>query len=174
VGEASATVRTMFLAMEARALASIGDSQACAAVLHRAEQAFDQRNPSNDPDWISYFNAWELAGEAAHCFRDLGQPCETLRFAAQAIDPVHTPARTRAFIDMVSAAGALRAGDLDQAVHRDRCRQACRLITIQSVPSIRGRPSWAADGEERFPSVRARVHRIVECILSDADVTEST
>lgn len=116
VGEASATVRAMFLAMEARALASIGDAQACAAVLHRAEQAFDQRNPGDDPDWISYFDAWELAGEAAHCFRDLGQPRETLLFTGQAIDPVHTPARTRAFIDMVSAAGMLRAGDLNQAV----------------------------------------------------------
>jgi tetratricopeptide (TPR) repeat protein len=116
VGEASATVRAMFLAMEARALASIGDSQACAAVLHRAEQAFDQRNPGDDPDWISYFDAWELAGEAAHCFRDLGQPHETLRFVEQAIDPVHTPARTRALIEMVRAAGALRSGDLEQAI----------------------------------------------------------
>jgi hypothetical protein len=116
VGETSATVSAMFLAMEARALASIGDTHACAAVLHRTEQVFDQRNPSNDPEWISYFDEWELAGEAAHCFRDLGQPRETSLFAAQAIDPLHTPPRTRAFIDMVSAAGALRAGDLDYAV----------------------------------------------------------
>jgi len=116
VGEASATARAMFLAMEARALASIGDSQACAAALHRAEQAFDQHNPAEDPDWISYFDAWELAGEAAHCFRDLGQPHETLRFVEQAIDPVHTPARTRALIEMVRAAGALRSGDLEQAI----------------------------------------------------------
>lgn len=115
-GEASATVSAMFLAMEARALASIGDACACAAVLHRAEQSLDQSNPGNDPDWISYFDQWELAGEAAHCFRDLGQSRETQLFTAQAIDPVHTPARTRAFINMVSAAGALRAGDLDQAV----------------------------------------------------------
>jgi tetratricopeptide (TPR) repeat protein len=115
-GEASATVNAMFLAMEARALASIGDVHACTAVLHRAEQVFDQSNPNEDPDWIRYFDAWELAGEAAHCFRDLGQPHETRLFVVQAIDPIHTPARTRAFIDMVGAAGALRAGDLDQAV----------------------------------------------------------
>jgi hypothetical protein len=116
VGEASATANAMFLAMEARALASIGDAGACSAVLHRAEQALDQSNPGEDPDWISYFDEWELAGEAAHCFRDLGQAHQTQLFAVQAIDPVHTPARTRAFIDMVSAAGALRAGHLEQAV----------------------------------------------------------
>ena len=115
-GKAPATVRAMFLAMEARALASIGDARACAEVLHRAEQAFDQSNPAEDPDWISYFDALELAGEAAHCFRDLSLSAETQRFITEAIDPIRTPPRTRAFIDMVSAAATLGAGDLEQAV----------------------------------------------------------
>ena len=88
----------------------------CAQALHRAEQAFAQRDPSKDPAWISYFDALELAGEAAHCFRELGQPRETQMFAMQAIDPVNTPPRTRAFISMVTAAGAFRAGNLDEAL----------------------------------------------------------
>lgn len=112
----SATVSAMFLAMEARALASIGDARGCAEVLHRAELMFDKSNPTEDPDWISYFDALELAGEAAHCFRDLGQPTEAQHFLLQAVDPILTPPRTRAFIDMVSAASTLRAGDLDQAI----------------------------------------------------------
>ena len=37
-------------------------------------------------------------------------------FAAQAIDPIGTPPRTRAFISMVTAAGAFRAGNLDEAL----------------------------------------------------------
>lgn len=115
-GQASATVNAMFLAMEARALASIGDARGCAEVLHRAEQEFEKSNPSEDPEWITYFDALELAGEAAHCFRDLGLSKETQRFVTQAIDQVRTPPRTRAFIDMVSAAATLNAGDLDQAV----------------------------------------------------------
>jgi hypothetical protein len=106
----------MFLAMEARALASAGESRACADVLHRAEQAFDRRDPAKDPAWIGYFDALELAGEAAHCFRDLGQPRETQTSAAQAIDPALTPPRTRAFIGMVTATGALKAGNLDEAL----------------------------------------------------------
>jgi tetratricopeptide (TPR) repeat protein len=116
VGRVTATVNAMFLAMEARALASSGDSQMCAQVLHRAEQVFAQRDPSKDPPWISYFDALELAGEAAHCFRELGQAHETQMFAAQAIDPVNTPPRTRAFISMVTAAGAFKAGNLDEAL----------------------------------------------------------
>jgi len=65
--------------------------------------------------WIAYFNPEELAGEAAHCFRDLGYSEQTRLFSAQALE-VNTPPRTRAFIGMVSAAGALKSGDLDEAV----------------------------------------------------------
>lgn len=115
-GRAPATVNAMFLTMEARALASIGDARGCAEALHRAEQEFDRSNPDEDPEWISYFDALELAGEAAHCYRDLGKPIETQQFVAHAIDAIRTPPRTRAFIDMVSAAAALSAGELHQAV----------------------------------------------------------
>jgi tetratricopeptide (TPR) repeat protein len=115
-GRATDTVTAMFLAMEARALASSGDARLCAKALHLAEQAFARHDDSKDPQWIGYFDELELAGEAAHCFRELGQPRETQLFAARAIDPVATPARTRAFISMVTAAGAFRAGNLDEAL----------------------------------------------------------
>jgi hypothetical protein len=115
-GTTTATVSAMFLAMEARALASIGDARGVAETLHRAEQAFERSNPDEDPEWISYFDVLELAGEAAHCFRDLGQAEQTQLFAANAIDPIRTPPRTRAFIGMVTAAGALSAGNVDEAV----------------------------------------------------------
>lgn len=157
VGEASATVSAMFLAMEARALASIGDSQACAAVLHRAEQKFDQSNPGSDPDWISYFDAWELAGEAAHCFRDLRRPRETLLATAQAIDQIRTPARTRAFIDMVSAAGALRAGDLDRAISiaTDAVRLAGSLQSSRYLQYVMDFHGLLREKNSSHPCVRA-------------------
>lgn len=113
---ATATVRSMFLAMEARALASIGDRTGCLSALGEAEREFAARSTVEDPDWIDYFDELELAGEAAHCFRDLGLSAETLQFAGQAIDAVRTPARTRAFISMVTAAGELRAGNVDSAL----------------------------------------------------------
>jgi hypothetical protein len=106
----------MLLAMEARALASSGEARICIKVLNLAEQAFARRDPERDPHWIGYFDELELAGEAAHCFRELGQARETQMFAAQAIDPMATPARTRAFISMVDAAGALRGGNLEEAI----------------------------------------------------------
>lgn len=115
-GYATPTVYAMLLAMEARALASSGDTRTCAQVLNRAEKSFAQRNPTEEPEWIRYFDALELAGETAHCFRELGRPYETQMFAVQAIDPLNTPPRTRAFISMVNAAGALRAGNLDESL----------------------------------------------------------
>jgi hypothetical protein len=115
-GKASATVNAMFLAMEARALASLGDARGCGEVLHRAEQEFEKRRVEDDPDWISYFDHLELAGEAAHCFRDLGSSRQAQEFATHAIDPALTPARTRSFISMVHADGVLVAGNLDEAI----------------------------------------------------------
>jgi tetratricopeptide (TPR) repeat protein len=115
-GRATHTVSAMFLAMEARALASSGDARLCAKALNLAEQAFALRDPAKDPHWIGYFDQLELAGESAHCFRELGLARETQMFAAQAIDPVGTPARTRAFISMVNATGAFKAGNLDEAL----------------------------------------------------------
>ena len=63
-GRASATVSAMFLAMEARALASSGDARLCARALNLAEEAFGRRDPLKDPRWIGYFDELELAGEA--------------------------------------------------------------------------------------------------------------
>lgn len=71
------------------------------------------------PGGKPYFDRGELAGEAAHCFRDLRRAVETAEFTLQAL-PDGTPARTRAFINMVSAAAALHAGHLDEAVNTAR------------------------------------------------------
>lgn len=114
-GRSSATTLAMLTAMEARALASLGDGPGAAGALARAEKAMARSNPVDDPEWISYFDRGELAGEAAHCFRDLRRPAETGEFAALALPP-ETPPRTRAFINLVSAMAALHAGRLDEAI----------------------------------------------------------
>lgn len=127
----SSTTLSMLLSMEARALASLGDHRGCAVALARAEAAMEQSDPACDPVWISYFDPVELAGESAHCFRDLRRPDETRRFAALAVAPGNTPPRTRAFINMVAAMGALHGGLLDEAV--ETARQAVTVAgSLQS------------------------------------------
>jgi len=135
-GRTTAKVRSMFLAYEARALASLGDQAGCAAVLHRAERQLDQGASGHDPQWIYYFDELEFMGEAAHCARDLGQSRETREFAARALDPEATPQRTAAFISLVSAAGELKDGNLDEAIAL--ATGAVELAgTLQSARSLR-------------------------------------
>ena len=105
----------MLHAMEARALASLSDGPGTVRALARAETSL-HRSGGADPIWIGYFDPAELAGEAAHCFRDLGEGAEAGRFAALAVASPATPARTRAFINMVTATGALQQGSLDEAI----------------------------------------------------------
>jgi hypothetical protein len=132
LGKATPAVTSMFLAMEARALASSGHTREFARVMHQAERFFEQCIPDDEPAWISYFNAEELAGEAAHCFRDLRQPEKARLYAAQAIAPDDTPPRTRAFNGMVSAAGALTNGDLAEAVDLAGPLQSNRYVRYLS------------------------------------------
>lgn len=106
----------MLHAMEARALASLDDGAGCAAALHLAELSLDRAVDASEPAWISYFTPEELAGEAAHCFRDMRRPAETGHFGALAIGALNTPARTTAFINLVTAAGFLEGGHVEQAL----------------------------------------------------------
>lgn len=113
-GIATPAVETLYLAHEARALASVGESSLCASVMDRAETLLDKGKPGSEPAWASYVDAPEIAGEWAHVFRDLGQPDRALSFVETAVQG--TPTRTQAFLRMVSAASTLQAGDSDAAV----------------------------------------------------------
>jgi tetratricopeptide (TPR) repeat protein len=114
---ASATTMAMFLAMEARAHAGQNDDAACSQAFREAERFFQQRDISSDPEWIGYFDAAELAGEGAHCFRDLRNPRMALEFVTGAIeqtDPAYV--RTLAFVRLVHAASLIQQREPAQAV----------------------------------------------------------
>jgi tetratricopeptide (TPR) repeat protein len=109
--------QAMFLAMEARAHAGNRDDAACSRAFSEAERFFDKGEPADDPAWISYFDAAELAGEGAHCFRDLRSPKLTREFVTRAIDltdPVY--ARTLAFVRLVLAASHVQQREPGQAI----------------------------------------------------------
>jgi len=116
-GAATATTMAMFLAMEARGHAGNSDDAACSRALREAEKFFQRRNVADDPEWISYFDAAELAGEEAHCFRDLRNPRMTQEFITGAVelcDPSYT--RTLAFVRLVHAASFVQQREPAQAV----------------------------------------------------------
>jgi hypothetical protein len=115
---ATPAVMAMFLAMEARAMAGAGDPRATSAILCEAERAFARSDPASEPEWISYFDDAELAGEAAHCFRDLRVPLRTQEFVTRAIETT-APAyvRTLAFVRLVHAASLVHQETPEEAVH---------------------------------------------------------
>lgn len=114
---ATPAVMAMFLAMEARAMAGAGDARATSAILREAEGAFARSNPANEPEWIAYFDDAELAGEAAHCFRDLRVPLRAQEFVTRAIEmtgPAYV--RTLAFVRLVHAASLIHQDAPEEAI----------------------------------------------------------
>jgi len=103
--------------MEARGHAGNSDDAACSRALRDAEKFFQRRSVADDPEWISYFDAAELAGEEAHCFRDLRNPRMTQEFITGAVelcDPTYT--RTLAFVRLVHAASFVQQREPAQAI----------------------------------------------------------
>lgn len=118
-GRATATPRAMalFSAHEARALATAGDHKGASHAMNEAERFFERADSAEDPEWLSYMDEAELIGEFCHCFRDLGQGADAVRFAERAVeltDPKY--ARTVGFCRMVLAQSQLLDGDLEAAV----------------------------------------------------------
>ena len=118
-GVATATLTSHFHAMEARALARLGDAKACDHALAEAGREFERRNPEADPQWIRYFNEAELAAEFGHCLRDLGRAVDAAQYASSSIEAINDDVFMRSdfFAAMVLADAYLAAGELEQACH---------------------------------------------------------
>lgn len=122
---ATATLTSHFHAMEARALARLGDAKGCDRALADAVGQFERRKPDEDPDWIRYFDEAELSAEISHCLRDLGRPDEAARHAANSLVAVNdaTFVRSDFFVMMVLADAHLAAGEVERA-----CRIALNAL----------------------------------------------
>jgi hypothetical protein len=115
-GVATSTLTAHFYAMEARALARLGDPRGCDRALSEAVRHFERRRPDDDPAWIHYFDDAELSAEFGHCLRDLGRAADAIRYASRSLDAGDgTFMRSDFFVTMVLADAHLTAGDLDRA-----------------------------------------------------------
>jgi hypothetical protein len=115
--QATPALTAQFLAMEVRALARSGDTRGCHGALAAAERTFRTPEPGNDPEFISYFNEAELADEAAHCFRDLGDARLGAHYAALVTPSNGEYARSDFFAAMVLADSLADQDDPEQACH---------------------------------------------------------
>ena len=71
-GTRSPALHAALSAVTARAYARLGDHQACARAMTRADHELASSRSSAEPDWITYFDETYLADERAHCYVDLG------------------------------------------------------------------------------------------------------
>src|SRR5262249_22204264 len=83
--------------LEARALASFGkqNENVVAQAVVRAENAFQQIVPKNEPEWARFIDPAYLFGEAAHCFRDLGDATQIARFGGESAAEASRQRRAR-------------------------------------------------------------------------------
>jgi transcriptional regulator with XRE-family HTH domain len=122
-GVATPTLRAQFHAMEARAMARMGDTRGSERALSEATKALESRNSGDEPEWITYFDEAELAAEAAHCFRDVNSARKSVEYAQNAMSGSHV--RSDFFATMVLADAHLRAGEAEEA-----CRVALDALDL--------------------------------------------
>jgi hypothetical protein len=109
-----------FHAMEARALARLGDATGCDRAMGSAVEHFERHTPGEGPAWIGYFDSAELG----HCHRDLGRPDKAIAHATDALDNASGDyARSDFFVAMVLADAHLDRGDVNEG-----CRVAGKAL----------------------------------------------
>jgi hypothetical protein len=111
-GSLTPTLAAQFRAMEARALARLGDERGCDLALSEAERQLSRRTADSDPAYIAYFDEVELAAEFGHCFRDLGRSVQATERGAGSIFGDGLNNRSDFFATMVLAESYLGQGEI--------------------------------------------------------------
>jgi tetratricopeptide (TPR) repeat protein len=150
-GIATSTLSAHFYAMEARALARLGDARACDLALSEAVKEFERRNPEADPEWIQYFDDAELSAEFGHCFRDLGRPVDATRYADQCLGTIDDGIYLRSdfFATMVLADSHLNAGEPERA-----CTVAMEALKLGEQLRSARCVSYLREFRSRLTSIR--------------------
>lgn len=101
--------------MEAHALARAGSPAACASALHEAEVALDKADRSDEPRWISYFDEAYVSAKFGHCFQELGDHSNAIRYAERSLQMDESYVRGQAFNLTLLAHAQANAGDMSAA-----------------------------------------------------------
>lgn len=156
-----AILTSHFYAMEARALARLGDATECDRAMGAAIEHFERCTPGDGPAWLDYFDDAELAAELGHCHRDLGRPDRAIDFATRALDSASGDyVRSDFFVAMVLADAHLDRGDVDEG-----CQVAARAFAVgEGLESARCH-SYVTEFRERL-ALHGRVPSIREFAAS--------
>lgn len=129
-GLVTARTRAMFCAAEARGHALTGDVRAFRERAGEALSAMDRAEAGaetdEDPVWIAHFDRACLAGELAHCHRDLRRPRETAELAEEALaGHPQSRVRRRAIGLLLLASAQAHMRELEHA-----CRAGTKAVNL--------------------------------------------
>jgi hypothetical protein len=156
----------MLSTVRARTLAKVDRGDDCYAAVMTAENHFSGQESGEDPPWITYFNAADLAGDAGHALLDVAltgkhidAARDRLRLSVESYSPAQ--ARARAFSLGKLAILELNVGDVsqgiayaEQALDAEAPLQSQRakddLVEVQKALSSRGKLPGAAEVRSRL------------------------
>ena len=101
--------------LEARACAMLADRRGCVEALTRAEAAHDRIRQDDCPDWSTPIQDVIVAGYAADCWIDLGEPDKARSAIDSTADQRKGQARRQVYGNLQLARIALLEHDLEQA-----------------------------------------------------------
>ncbi|MFC5720718.1 transcriptional regulator [Streptomyces gamaensis] len=149
-------------ALEARALAVLGDGTGTARAVNESELAFSRVDRASEPEWAKFIDGAYLHGEYANAFRDLDQADDAAEHARQSITHARAQNRARrgAMSQAALAVSHLQRRDLESAhsagvktldlarrVKSSRCVEALHDVQRRMVPF--GNHPLVADFNER-------------------------
>jgi transcriptional regulator with XRE-family HTH domain len=150
---ASATTRALLLHRVALAAAHAGQRRACEQALASAEQAFERRDPANDPSWVYWFDDAELTAMTGRCYAVLGRPRLAEPLLRAALDDQRIRLRPWALYAAWLAAVHLDSGQVEEAAGTARAAllTAVRVGSVRALrqvtalhPRLRGHPAVPA------------------------------
>ncbi|MFJ1592042.1 transcriptional regulator [Kitasatospora albolonga] len=154
-------------ALEARALAVLGDKRGTARAVIKSEAAF-ARVTDERPEWAKFIDGAYLHGEHANTFRDLDQPDHSAEHARKSIEYARKQNRARrgAMSHAALAVSHLQRRDLEKAhatgirtvelarqVRSSRSVEAVKDVQRRMIPF--GRHPLVADFTERARTLQA-------------------
>ncbi|MFJ9176658.1 regulator [Streptomyces sp. NPDC102360] len=170
-GSLTPTTAAQYRAMEARALARLGDARGCDLALAEAERQLSKRTEGSDPAYISYFDEVELAAEFGHCFRDLERSVQATERGASGIFGDGLNNRSDFFVTMVQADAYISQGEAGRAfeIALDGLRLGEGLRSARCVQYVREFQGRVTSGMRRSSefhefSEQARELRIWEAV----------
>lgn len=144
-GRATARVQAMLFTREAWAYAKQGRVTAFRRATDRAHDALEESAPGEDPQWISYFDAAELAGTTGGRLLELAH--RDRRYATEAAEQIEHALATRVGAPLRSMS-LDRVGAAEARLLQDEAEEAVRLGhlavgTVEQTTSDRARVKLA-------------------------------